>query len=65
MQAECIPPLYLNKCTPMIEYELLPLPDDHLFMHPIPPITTGYVAINCPWCHASVPTRENFSLHHC
>ena len=49
--------------------QYLPLPKkfpppplfEHRFVPPPPPITIGYV----PMCPASVPTRENFPLHHC
>ena len=62
MQAGCITisPQYLKKYTPMFEPGFLLLTNDHSFRHPPPPPPD-----NDRVCHTSVPTRENFPLHHC
>ena len=66
MKAGCItiPPQYLKEYTPMFEPGFLPLINDHSYRNtasppPPPPPDNDRV------CHASVPTRENFPLHHC
>ena len=57
--SQLIPPQYLKKYTPMFEPGFLPLINDHSFRYtPSPPPYNDRV------CHVSVPTRENFPLHH-